>query len=151
MEARAVELINKGTIVDNHYKYPWHMTLYHYESSNLQYKCGASLIRDNKIITAAHCVTNKSQKLHESKLIIRFEENGKLLESPKYQYKVFKSLVHELYSHETFENDIAMLVLETSIDILHSRDLRAVCLPSVGMKFTGEFCVFLPGYGNCYG
>lgn len=116
------------------------MTIYHYESSNLIYKCGASVIRDNKIITAAHCVTYKDQKLHENKLIVRFEEEGKLFESTKYQYKVFRILVHELYSHETYENDIAILILETSIDIVHSKNIRAICLPPKGTtKFPSKF------------
>ncbi|XP_070495638.1 U21-ctenitoxin-Pn1a-like [Chironomus tepperi] len=143
----AAALIRGGTEVKTHYMYPWHMTIYHYESSNLQYKCGASLIRDNKIITAAHCVTYKNQKLHENKLIVRFEEDGKLFESTKYQYKVFRILVHERYSHETYENDIAILILETSIDIVHSKNIRAICLPPNGKtNFPNEG--FVVGFGS---
>lgn len=132
----AVGLIRGGDIVNTHHKYPWHMTIYHVDGSDQKYKCGASLIRDNKVITAAHCVTSKDQKLSEDKLRVKFIEDG--LFDSKHRYKVFKSFVHELYSHETYEHDIAILVLETSIDILRSKDIRAICLPPKSARFSGD-------------
>jgi hypothetical protein len=137
VEERAVGLINAGVKINVGHSYPWHATIYHYEQSSLQYKCGATIIRDNKLLTAAHCVTRQSQRLHENKLIVRIEE-GELLSSSRHQFKVFKSYVHERYDHETFENDIAFLVIENSLDIAHSINIRAACLPARGLRFKGK-------------
>ncbi|KAG5684381.1 hypothetical protein PVAND_013616 [Polypedilum vanderplanki] len=144
IENKAVGLIKGGNVTISH-KYPWHATIYHNEMSSLQYKCGASIISENKLITAAHCVTRNEQSLHESTLIVRIEE-GELLSSSRYQFKVFRSIVHERYNYETFENDIALLILETRLDILHSINIRAICLPTRGLKFKGEG--FVVGFGS---
>lgn len=145
IEDSAVGLIKSGTEVNVNHKYPWHATIYHYRASSLEYKCGASIIRDNKILTAAHCVTDNDQKLHESKLIVRIEE-GELLSSSRYQYKVMKSYVHDLYDYQTFQHDIALLALESSLDIAHSNNVRAICLPPKLLKYRGEG--FVVGYGS---
>jgi secreted trypsin-like serine protease len=136
LEAKAVGLIKGGTKAVNH-EYPWHATIYHYDSSSLKYKCGGSIIRDNKIITAAHCVVILNQKISVDKLVVRIEE-GELLASSKHQYRVFQSIVHEGYNHETFQHDIAILFLESSIDISHTATIRAVCLPTKFVKLKGN-------------
>jgi V8-like Glu-specific endopeptidase len=137
LEEGPVALINRGTKVNDNHKYPWHAAIYHKENADLKYKCGASIIRDNKLITAAHCVFNAhGHPLHENVLLLRVEK-GELFTSPL-QYNVFKSIVHERYNFQTFENDIALLVIETHLDILYSFNIRAICLPTKGSKFNGE-------------
>lgn len=41
-------------------QYPWHVALYHSQGIQLTYICGGSLISEDYVVTAAHCVTNPS-------------------------------------------------------------------------------------------
>ncbi|EDV91630.1 GH19683 [Drosophila grimshawi] len=41
--------------------YPWLAAIYHKESFNLLFKCGGSLVSNNLVITAAHCVYMKRE------------------------------------------------------------------------------------------
>lgn len=107
-------------------RWPWHAALFYQESFKLAYKCGGSIIRDNVVLSAAHCVTKSGQKLNENLLKIRIEQ-GELLSTTSPQFNVFKSNVHENYNHESFENDIALLMLESKI--IFSTKVQSICLP----------------------
>lgn len=41
-------------------QWPWHISLYHSKGIQLQYICGGTLISNQHIVTAAHCVTKPS-------------------------------------------------------------------------------------------
>lgn len=107
-------------------KWPWHVALFYQEGFNLAYKCGGSIIRDNVVLTAAHCVTKSGQKLNEKLFKIRIEQ-GELLSSSSHQFNVFQSNVHENYDHESFENDITLLILESKITF--TTRVQSICLP----------------------
>jgi secreted trypsin-like serine protease len=115
-------------------KWPWHAALFYQESFNLAYKCGASIIRDSVVLTAAHCVTKEEEKISENIIKVRIEQ-GELLSSSSVQFNVFKSKVHENYNHQTFENDIALLMLESKIQF--TTRVQAICLPQVEIMNQG--------------
>lgn len=48
---------------------------------------------------------------------------------------IFRSIMHKYYDHETFENDIAILMLETQIKF--SSNVLPICLPSAGVPLQG--------------
>ncbi|XP_011704268.1 PREDICTED: limulus clotting factor C-like, partial [Wasmannia auropunctata] len=66
----------KPTIVDgvrpNVTEFPWHASLYRDKSGKKEYFCGASLITENLLITAAHCVfdENTKQLIDASKIYV---------------------------------------------------------------------------------
>jgi secreted trypsin-like serine protease len=124
-------------------RWPWHAALFYQESFNLNYKCGASIIRNNIVITAAHCVTRESERISENIMKIRIEQ-GELLSSSSHQFNVFKSSVHEKYNHQTFENDIALLLLESKIEF--TTRVQAICLPQVEIPNQGIGTVV--GFGS---
>lgn len=124
-------------------KWPWHAALFYQESFNLAYKCGATIIRNNVVLTAAHCVTNGEENLSENIMKIRIEQ-AELLSSSSHQFNVFKSNVHENYNHQSFENDIALLMLETKIEF--STRVQAICLPH--MKLPNQGFATVVGFGS---
>lgn len=139
---QSVGLISKGR-ESTPARWPWHAALFYQESFNLAYKCGATIIRENVVLTAAHCVTRKDQVLNEKMMRIRIEQ-GELLSSSSLQFNIYKSMVHHNYNYETFENDIALLMLESKISF--STKLQAICLPTIGLKNEGIGIVV--GFGS---
>lgn len=142
LQSQSVPLIGKGNITAPA-KWPWHAALYYQEGFNLAYKCGGSIIRDNLVLSAAHCVTKKDQVISERILKIRIE-TAELLSSSSLQFNVFKSNVHENYNHETFENDIALLMLESKITF--TTKVQAICLPTSNIENEGKGTVV--GFGS---
>lgn len=124
-------------------RWPWHAALFYQENFSLAYKCGGSIIRDNVVLTAAHCVTKRGLKLNENLMKIRIEQ-GELLSSSSHQFNIFRSNVHERFSSETFENDIALLMLESKITF--TTKVQAICLPQAGLKAEGKGVVV--GFGS---
>lgn len=39
--------------------FPWHATLYMRRNNKIEFICGASIVRRNVLLTAAHCVFNE--------------------------------------------------------------------------------------------
>lgn len=142
LQSQSVGLIGRGNVTKPA-KWPWHAALYYQEGFNLAYKCGGSIIRDNMVLSAAHCVTKKDQVISERILKIRIE-SAELLSSSSLQFNVFKSNVHESYNYETFENDIALLMLESKI--IFTTKVQAICLPTSRIENKGIGVVV--GFGS---
>lgn len=124
-------------------RWPWHVALFHQEGSGLSYKCGGSIIRDNVVLTAAHCVVARGHPVNEKLLKIRIEQ-GELLSTSSLQFNVFKSNVHENYDHESYENDIALLMLESKITF--TTKVQSICVPQSFLPDEGVGTVV--GFGS---
>jgi hypothetical protein len=115
-------------------QWPWHVALYKSEGANLNYKCGATLVSKNKIITAAHCVTTGStggprKPISPSQIIPYFGKHKlhQFVGEEGVQIKqVSKIAVHPSYNGDTYYGDLAVLTL--SSDVEYSRYVRPVCL-----------------------
>lgn len=46
--------------------FPWHGTLYRAKGNEKQFICGATIIKDNLLVTAAHCVYDEAAKKIET-------------------------------------------------------------------------------------
>ncbi|KAI9293224.1 trypsin-like serine protease [Neoconidiobolus thromboides FSU 785] len=103
--AQDSRIIN-GFPVEPEFKYPWMATIFRYG----EYFCGATLIRDDMIITAAHCaggliapLDTFEVQLHRHNLAKSIEEeNGKA-------YKVLKRWVPTDFDRDALYNDIAIM------------------------------------------
>ncbi|KAL9907227.1 trypsin-1 [Glossina fuscipes fuscipes] len=112
-----VNRIVGGDKVRNH-KYPWIAQLV---KGSTQF-CGASVINDRYLLTAAHCVPSKKN------IYIRLLKLDKNSRQDGIIRRVSSVQVHRSFSHATLQNDIALLKLETPL--LFKKQLRPVCLPS---------------------
>ena len=80
------------------------------------YICSGSLIADNWVVTAAHCVEELRTQHYDDIYImagtndLQNTEQGQIL-------KVKQYYIHEHYNHRTYDNDIALLQLEQPIDL----------------------------------
>lgn len=111
-------------------QYPW-MALLMYKN---RFYCGATLINNLYVMTAAHCV-HQFDKKHIS---VRFLEHDRSTtnETTHIDRKVKWITKHKAYSTITFNNDVALLRLDEEVQ--YDDMLRPVCLPPRGKSFSNK-------------
>ena len=111
--------------------YPWMAFLYLLENGNSSF-CGATLISDIQLITAAHCVSGKTTD--EVAVLIGNPNAQSELNKMNFKY-LYKIEMYKFYQ-ETNNNDgwkhnpdIAVITLEEPL--LLSTKINPICLPSI--------------------
>uniref|UniRef100_A0A182NV05 Peptidase S1 domain-containing protein n=1 Tax=Anopheles dirus TaxID=7168 RepID=A0A182NV05_9DIPT len=103
-----VYLIRNGTdaIVE---EWPWHVTIFHLKGDKLEYACGGSILDQNTILTAAHCVTRISGVIHRSRISVQLGRT-ELTEEQDYiqSHDVQEIIVHPQFSPNSVAHDIAL-------------------------------------------
>jgi len=133
------------------HSWPWQISFDNYNSFG---NCGGSLIREDVVLTAAHCVwDDKSTTLPDGSLSIRAgKHNLKVQETDEELIPVVKIVIHPLYQHKsrpnttTRPNDFALMKLQKPVILGSTKQL--ICLPSAtDAPATGSMCVGI-GWGN---
>lgn len=96
--------------------WPWTVALIRTGSSPYYGQfCGGSLIHSQWVLTAAHCLVHDEQVTEPSELYIWAHSNT-LTGAEGEQIDVEQVIVHEEFSRDTVQNDIALLKLATPVD-----------------------------------
>ncbi|XP_077867832.1 uncharacterized protein LOC100372484, partial [Saccoglossus kowalevskii] len=123
--------------------YPWQVSLHEYGS----HICGAVVINENWIATAAHCVVSSSPYDLEVRMGFISQQAGSVHE---YRTGVHSVFVHPSYNNYLSSNDFALLYVDTPI--IYSDYIRPACLPPSGDSTffnDGEVCA-ISGWGETY-
>ncbi|KAF7284124.1 hypothetical protein GWI33_022583 [Rhynchophorus ferrugineus] len=111
-------------------EYPWMVAL-HY---NNRFYCGASLINNKYLLTAAHCVNGFSKERLSAVFLDHDRDNS--YETTTFSRRIKAILKHRNYGKEgNYNNDIALLLLDNEVPL--NDMVRPVCLPPTGKSFTG--------------
>lgn len=146
---------NQARIQNLHYpasstefgEFPWQTALLkRIGPQDSLFVCGATLISDQWVAAAAHCI----KKNTASDLKVRLGEWDVHREDEFYPYverDVAQIIKHPKFYPGTLENDIALIRLETPIQLSANPHIVPVCLPYHGENFAGRKC-WTAGWGK---
>ncbi|XP_027691862.1 transmembrane protease serine 11C-like [Vombatus ursinus] len=117
-------------------EWPWQASL---QQDNI-HRCGATLISNSWLLTAAHCFVNAKDPQEWS---VTF---GLLLSGSKLRRRVKNIIVHEKYRYPDHNHDIA--VVNLSKPVLYTSNIRKVCLPEANYNFPPDSDVVVTGWGS---
>ncbi|XP_014252955.1 transmembrane protease serine 9-like [Cimex lectularius] len=114
-------------------EYPWMVALVTKEKNRLF--CGASIISDIYVLTAAHCVRGKRRT--EIQVVLSDGDHVDMEPGMAERRDIARIIVHkEFHQPRRYNNDIALLKLTSAIKIGFERP--PVCLPIPGHSFAGD-------------
>ncbi|XP_048023768.1 ST14 transmembrane serine protease matriptase a [Megalobrama amblycephala] len=124
-------------------EFPWQVSLH---VKNMAHVCGASIISERWLVTAAHCVQDEK---------IKFSQPGTWeaylgLHTQKDKQTATKRFLKQIipnpyYNAYTYDNDIALMELDSPVTF--GDTIRPICLPSATDVFTAGDVVTITGWG----
>ncbi|EGI69196.1 Transmembrane protease, serine 6 [Acromyrmex echinatior] len=132
-------------------EFPWMVVLLLKSTTGGPYifHCGASIISNRAILTAAHCVANQKPE----HLIAHFGQwniGNNIQPLPIQEVKIVAIAIHPSYYNDGLFHDVAILVLEKPIT--YSANVLPICLPEQGKVFlAGTRCYGLGWGSNSFG
>ncbi|XP_074085428.1 transmembrane protease serine 11G-like [Macrotis lagotis] len=127
-------ITNTGTISQKA-SWPWQASL----QVDKHHICGASLISDQWLLTAAHCFKNNKNPRQWTATF------GTTLRPALMRRNLQSIIIHENYASHKHEDDIAVIRLSTPVTF--SEDVRTVCLPETTFEALPQSNVVVTGWG----
>ncbi|XP_068600107.1 enteropeptidase [Brachionichthys hirsutus] len=108
--------------------------------------CGAALINEDWLLTAAHCVYGKNIHLQWWAAVFGLHSQSDLNSAEVETRRVDRIVINQQYNRQAKQADIAMMRLQRPVNFTQS--IQPVCLPSEGQDFTAGRKCFIAGWGR---
>uniref|UniRef100_A0A3Q1IJ66 pancreatic elastase II n=2 Tax=Anabas testudineus TaxID=64144 RepID=A0A3Q1IJ66_ANATE len=125
------------------HSWPWQVSLQYQSGSSFYHTCGGTLIGNQWVLTAAHCIGSRTYRVYLGKH--RLNENneaGSIAISPE------KIIVHENWDSYNIRNDIALIKLSTPVKFTDA--IMAACLPKSGEILPNNAPSYVTGWGRLW-
>ncbi|XP_008108629.2 ovochymase-1 isoform X1 [Anolis carolinensis] len=122
---------------------PWQVSI----KMGRSHFCGGSLIQDNIVVTAAHCVVDLDLKLVKNLFVTVGEYSLRSRDEEEQNIQVSKIIPHPSFNRfGNMDSDIALLFLKDRVR--YGDEVQPICLPHKGDLFeAGTLCV-VSGWGK---
>uniref|UniRef100_A0A8C2JXL8 pancreatic elastase II n=1 Tax=Cyprinus carpio TaxID=7962 RepID=A0A8C2JXL8_CYPCA len=125
------------------HSWPWQISLQYKSGSSWYHTCGGSLISDQWVLTAAHCISSsRTYRVYLGKHNLKEEENGSVA------IAAGKIIVHEGWNSFNIRNDIALIKLESPVT--PNDTITPACLPADGNVLPHNAPCYVTGWGRLY-
>uniref|UniRef100_A0A670JVW2 Peptidase S1 domain-containing protein n=1 Tax=Podarcis muralis TaxID=64176 RepID=A0A670JVW2_PODMU len=137
---RSVERIYGGNIAVEG-EWPWQASL----QLNGIHRCGATLIGDIWLLTAAHCFRGVRD------LRSWTASFGARLNPPLLRRNLRQIIVHEQYAESVMRHEFDIAVVQLAYPIQFTAAVHRICLPEASYIFPENITCFVTGYGPSVG
>ncbi|XP_062247626.1 chymotrypsin-like elastase family member 2A [Platichthys flesus] len=121
--------------------WPWQISLQYNRQGEWRHTCGGTLISNQWVLTAAHCISSgKEYRVGLGKHNLIETEAGAVFMGTA------NIVVHERWNPFFIRNDIALIKLETPVSF--SDSIMAACLPAAGFLLPHNESCYVTGWGR---
>ncbi|KAK0145982.1 Chymotrypsin-like elastase family member 2A [Merluccius polli] len=121
--------------------WPWQVSLQYNREGEWRHTCGGTLISDQWVLTAAHCISKgKQYRVALGKHSLVQTEDSAVFMAPA------SIIVHEKWSPLFIRNDIALIKLEAAVTV--SDAVMAACVPAAGVLLPNNTPCYVTGWGR---
>jgi len=134
VSGRSARIVGGG--VASYAEWPWTVSLRQYKRGQFKHKCGAALVTNRWIITAAHCVKD----IRPSNLLVRIGEYHVLNTNEPDKHvdrRIKKVVTHRSFDKITYEYDIALLEMHDG-PVKYQPNIIPICLPDNDNSLVGQ-------------
>jgi len=135
-----------GQDVERPGKYPWQVSLQMYQ----QHICGAAVISDTFIVTAAHCV---GAPAHTMTVVLGMHDKNRMYYGKPKRYSIAKITKHPNWSenpYNGFPNDIAIIEVNGPM-VFDGKYAKVIKMADEGESFLGNKDCLISGWGKLGG
>ncbi|KAM4601209.1 suppressor of tumorigenicity 14 protein [Polymixia lowei] len=125
-------------------EWPWQVSL-HYLTSG--HTCGASIISDRWLLSAAHCFKTTSPAYHVPSNWQTYSGMQDQYKQDDVQRRSLKTIItHPEYSQMTYDYDVALLELSQPLEFTST--IHPICLPAPSHVFPAGMPCWVTGWGT---
>ncbi|NXM68982.1 ENTK Enteropeptidase, partial [Serilophus lunatus] len=122
--------------------WPWIVSLHF----NFQPVCGASLVSDEWLVTAAHCVYGRQLKPSRWQAVLGLYAQSDLMLPSAVVRNIDRIIINPHYMKQTKDSDIAVMHLQSKVQ--YTEYIQPICLPEENQQFLPGINCSIAGWGN---
>ncbi|NXN79529.1 ENTK Enteropeptidase, partial [Bombycilla garrulus] len=122
--------------------WPWIVSLHF----NLRPVCGASLVTNEWLVTAAHCVYGRQLKPSRWRAVLGLYDQSDLAQPPAVLQNIDRIIINPHYMKQTKDSDIALMHLQNKVQ--YTDYIQPICLPAKNQQFLPGINCSIAGWGT---